>query len=584
LEQKRGQTVIQSIENSPGVTLFTTGANIVKPVIRGLTSQRVLVVSDGIRQEGQQWGDEHSPEIDALDVERIEVVRGPNSVLYGSDALGGVVNIIKPELPSADERAPILGGNLLLNGFSNNRQGAGAVSAHGAKGTVGYRGSFSYRKGKDVSTPDGKLFNSGAEDIAGSGTIGAKGAWGSLSADYSHITQEEQIHEDPAEDPTATPFERNKHDRMHLHGNFPLRKVRLEVNGGWQQNDRNEFEAEDEPDPALHLLLKTATFDVKAHHLPFGKVFGTVGFSLMHQKNETKGEEHLIPGFDLLNVAGYIYEEARLKDVTLSAGLRFDTRSMDVDSNSDLGVLKQTRDYEAVSGTAGLVWHAAEPLALAVSAGRGWRAPTAFELFANGVHEGTIRFEAGDSTIEPEESFNVDLSLRYASARLQAEATVFRNRITGFIFASPTGAVDTASGFEIFQYRQSDATLIGAEFVLKGQATHWLVLSAGADLVRGTNDRTDEPLPFMPANRLKLGARFIQSSWGSLSNLYFSLGSKIVAEQNRVEPNEAPSKGYALFDAGLGAEIPLGAQRVHLDFAVENLLDKAYRDGEVRRQ
>jgi iron complex outermembrane receptor protein len=398
-----------------------------------------------------------------------------------------------------------------------------------------------------------------------------------LTADYSHFDQKLEIHEDPAEDPTATPFQQIRHDKVHLHGNFPTEKVRLELNGGWQRNHRTEFEDETEADTGLNLVLNTVDLEVRAHHQPVGKFFGTVGFSLMNQDNNIFNEP-LIPDFTSLNLAGFLYEEARFEDVTVSAGVRVDTRSMDVDSNSDIGVLKQTRDYDAVTGTTGLVWHMAEPLAFAASVGRGWRAPTAFELFANGVHEGTIRFEVGDSTIEPEESFNVDLSLRYASARLQAEATVFRNRITGFIFASPTGAVDTASGFEIFQYRQSDATLIGAELMLKGQATDWLVLSAGADLVRGTNDRTDEPLPFMPANRLKLGARFIQSSWGSLSNLYFSLGSKIVAEQNRVEPNEAPSKGYALFDAGLGAEIPLGAQRVHLDFAVENLLDKAYRD------
>jgi iron complex outermembrane receptor protein len=577
LERNRGETVIRAIENSPGVTAFSTGAGIAKPVIRGLTSQRVLVVSDGIRQEGQQWGDEHGPEIDALDVKRIEVVRGPNSVLYGSDALGGVVNIIKPEVPCADEGAPRLAGDLLLNGFSNNRQGAGALSLYGARGILGYRGNFSARDGQDISTPAGKLFNSGEREINGSGALGTEGDWGSLAVDYSHFGQELEIHEDPAEDPTATPFQKIRHDKVHLHSNFPMEKVRLEVNGGWQRNRRTELEDETAADTGLNLVLNTVNLEVRAHHQPLGKVFGTVGFSLMNQDNNIS-HEPLIPEFASLNLAGFVYEEARFKEVTISAGVRLDARSMDVDSNPDLGVLKQTRDYDAVTGTAGLVWHMAEPLAFAASVGRGWRSPTAFELFANGVHEGTIRFEVGDSTIEPEESFNVDFSLRYASARLQAEATAFRNRITGFIFPSPTGSVDTASGFEIFQYRQSDATFLGAELMLKGQATDWLVLSAGADLVRSTNDQTDQPLPFIPAHRLKLGARFVQSSWGGLSNLYFSLGSKIVADQERVEPNEAPSKGYALFNAGLGAEIPLGAQRAHLDFAVENLLDKAYRD------
>ncbi len=577
LEQKRSETVMQTIEGSPGVTTFTTGAGIVKPVIRGLTSQRVLVVSDGIRQEGQQWGDEHSPEIDALDVEKIEVVRGPNSVLYGSDALGGVINIIKPEVPSADEGAPRLSGDLLLNGFSNNRQGAGALALYGASGVLGYRGNFSFRDGRDVSTPAGKLFNSGEREVNGGGALGTKGDWGSLAVDYSHFDQKLEIHEDPAEDPTATPFQKIKHDKVHLHSNFPMAKVRLEVNGSWQRNHRTEFEDETAADTGANFVLNTVTADVKAHHLPLGKVFGTVGFSFMHQDNEVFNEP-LIPAFTSLNLAGFVYEEARLKDVTFSAGVRVDTRSMDVDSNSDLGVPKQTRDDTSATGALGAVWHVAKPVAFAVNVGRGWRSPTAFELFANGVHEGTVRFERGDSTLKPEESFNVDLSLRYASARLQGEISIFRNRIARYIFPSSTGIIDTASGFEIFENHQADATFIGGEFMLKAQAANCLVLSTGVDLVRGTNNQTDDPLPFIPAHRLKLGARFIQSSWGGLSNLYFSLGSKIVAEQERVEPNEAPTKGYALFDAGLGAEIPLGAQRAHLDFAVENLLDKAYYD------
>lgn len=577
LEQKRGETVMRAVENSPGVTIATTGAGIAKPVIRGLTSQRVLVVSDGIRQEGQQWGDEHGPEIDALDVDKIEVVRGPNSVLYGSDALGGVINIIKPEVPCADEGASGLAGELLLNGFSNNRQGAGALSLYGAGGILGYRGNFSARDGQDVSTPAGKLFNSGEREINGSGALGTEGNWGSLAVDYSHFGQELEIHEDPTEDPTATPFQRIRHDKVHLHSNFPMDKVRLEVNGSWQRNHRTEFEDETAADTGANFVLNTITADVKAHHLPLGKMFGTVGFSFMHQDNEIFNEP-LIPAFTLLNLAGFIYEEVRFKNVTLSAGVRVDGRNLDVDANSDLGVSEQTRNYTSITGAFGTVWRAAEHLAVAANVGRGWRSPTAFELFANGVHEGTVRFERGDSSLKPEESFNLDLSLRYASARLQGEISVFRNRISRYIFPSPTGVIDSASGLEIFQNRQADATLIGGEFALKAQAADWLVVSTGIDLVRGTNNQTDQPLPFMPANRLKLAVRVIQPSWNNFSNLYFSVGSKLAAEQNRVESNEERTKGYALFEAGLGAEIPIGAQRALLDFAVENLLDKAFRD------
>ncbi|MGH7454015.1 MAG: TonB-dependent receptor, partial [bacterium] len=425
LNQLRGQTVIQSLEKSPGVSLFTTGAGIAKPVIRGLASQRVLVVTDGIRQEGQQWGDEHGPEIDAFDIDRIEVVRGPNSVLFGSDALGGVINIIKAEIPSASNGAPQLGGSLLLNGFSNNRQGAGALSLHGASGIWGYRANLSLREANDIRTPNGKLFNSGANERNGSGMLGVQGDWGSIAADYSHFGQEIQIHEDPAEDPEATPYQKIQHDKVHLHANLPFPALRLEANGSWQRNDRKEFEEKQAAAPVLNLVLNTTTFEVKGHHKPIGSAFGTIGLSVMQQKNKTLAEEALIPAFSSVDLAGFIYEELRLHEVSLSAGLRYDTRNLDVKANEDIGVEAQTRDYHAVTGTVGAVWRATEPLAFALNVGRGWRAPIAYELFVNGVHEGTVRYDIGDSTLKPEASLNLDLSVRYATARVQGEIALF---------------------------------------------------------------------------------------------------------------------------------------------------------------
>jgi iron complex outermembrane receptor protein len=163
--------------------------------------------------------------------------------------------------------------------------------------------------------------------------------------------------------------------------------------------------------PELNLLLNTLTLDVKGHHL-VGPFLGTIGLSFMKQKNETLAEEALIPGFDILDAAGYLYEEAALKSLTFSAGLRFDTRNFNVDENTALAVREQTRNYRAVVGSFGTVWRVAEPLAFALNVGRGWRAPTAFELFVNGVHEGTVRFEIGDENLKTEASLNVDFSLQ----------------------------------------------------------------------------------------------------------------------------------------------------------------------------
>lgn len=578
LSRLRGQNVMESLENLPGVSTYTTGAGIAKPVIRGLTSQRVLVVSDGSRQEGQQWGDEHAPEIDAFDVASIEVLRGPSSVLYGSDALGGVVNVLKHDLPSIEEGSTSLGGDLTLNGFSNNRNIAGNVSLHGASGVLGYRGYVSFRDAGDITTPEGKLHNSGLEELNGGGLVGTKGTWGAALIDYSHVGQELQIHEDPAEDPTATPFQKIQHDKIHFHLDIPLEGVRLETDGSWQQNIRREFEEKDAVDPSLHLHLNTYSLDVKGHHQPIGSLFGTIGISMMSQKNESLAEEKLIPGFDLLNIASFVYEELTLGSVGLSGGIRYDARRLEVAETPELNVEAQTRNYEAVTGDIGVVYRPVEPLALTFNLGRGWRAPSAFELFVDGVHEGTVQYLIGDSNLKNEQSLNVDVSARYATSHVQGELTFFQNKIGDYIYASPAGEVDSTSGFQKYFLKQADATIVGCELSLQAQVTEWLVLSGGFDYLRGTNDKTDNPLPLMPANRVKAGAKLTTASMGSILNPYCSVNVRVVSSQERIEDFETATDGYTLIDVGVGGEFAVGSKRLTVDLNVANLFDKAYRD------
>ena len=575
LERDRKQSVIESISSVPGVSTYSTGSGVVKPVIRGLTSQRVLVLSDGVRQEGQQWGDEHGPEIDAFDVDRVEVVRGPNSVLYGSDALGGVVNIVRPGVPSSMLGSPTLSGTLTLNGFSNNRQGSGAVALSGAGGVIGYRATLSGRHAGDITTPGGTLSNSGAEELNASALVGALRDWGTVSAGYSHFSQSLRFHEP---EPDATGFQEVRHDKASLHTDYQFELGQLELNSGWQMNDRKEFEQRDAAEAVLHLKLNTLTLDLKGHHRTLGPLTGTAGLALMSQTNSSRAEEKLIPDFGLFDVAGFLYEEAPMGDFSLSGGARIDSRVLDVDESSELGVASQTKSFTNISGTLGVIWHATEALSFVANAGRGWRAPTPFEMFVDGIHEGTTRYEIGSNRLAPERSFNIDLSTRYDGNRLQGELTVYHNRINSFIYLSPTERIDSASGFAIFLDRQADATLLGGELGFELQAADWIVLNAGASVVRGTNDETTEPLPLMPADRLTLGTRLIQPSVGPFRHPYLSMGVKIVADQNRIETYERPTGGYVLLDAGLGADLPFAGREIRIDLRAENLGDTAYRD------
>jgi iron complex outermembrane receptor protein len=579
LEESRGQTIMQSLENLPSVSILSTGAAIGKPVVRGLSSQRVLVVDDGIRQEGQQWGDEHAPEIDAFDAEKIEVIRGPGSVLYGSDALGGVVHIVKPEVGGRAE--PYLNGALRGDLFSNNKQGAGGIMLSGGVRNFGFRGALSGRSSGNTMTPAGELFNTGSEEINGSGMVGYESDEGFADVGYTHFGTKAEFHEDPAEDPLATPYQKIIHDKVHLHAGYTLPFARFEAIGGYQENWRREFEEKDAADPVLNLKLKTTSVDVKAHHNAIGALFGTAGLSLLHQQNQTLAEEHLIAPATSDNVAAFLYEEFHASPQwTLSGAGRYDSRVLDVDEDVDLGVAAQERRYHAFTGSFGISFRPVDPFAVTASVARGWRAPTEFELFANGVHEGTASYEIGNSTLEPEFSFNADVSFRYASPSMISELTLFNNRIGDYIYDAPTGDVDTAgadpSGFPIFHISQANATLRGIELSIQYQASSHVIISAAGDFMTATNDATDNPLPRIPASKIILGAKLLAEDLGFLERPYLDLKMRGVNSQTEVDPLEEKTAGYTLFDVGIGCEIRLGMNKATLDLAARNIFDRAY--------
>src|SRR5690606_8386518 len=226
----------------PGVRSVTTGAGIGKPVIRGLTSNRVLILADGQRLESQQWGDEHGPNVETATAERIEVIRGPASVLYGSDALGGVINVVNARLPDALGKPAFARGHMRAGYSTNTRMPDAMVSAEGAAGGFGFRVSGTGRTAGDVRTPAGPLDNSGIETISGSGSVGYRGTWGAANLTYARRNERLELHEDPAEDPGATPFQKIADDRVYLELTLPAGGSHFDIDAGFQRNNRREFE------------------------------------------------------------------------------------------------------------------------------------------------------------------------------------------------------------------------------------------------------------------------------------------------------------------------------------------------------
>lgn len=571
-----------TIDQLPGVHNWSTGSGIGKPVIRGLGSNRVLVVADGQRTNTQAWGDEHSPNFSTAEADRIEVVRGPQSVLYGSDALGGVVNIIPRPLPDAIDRRGFVNGNATVSYATNNEQPSGTVSLEGASGGFGARASVSGITSSDLRTPGGPLFNSGFKSGGGTGAVGYRGGWGSIKGNVSYTKDEVQIHEDPAEDPTATPFQRLTDTRAGAALNLPLGPSRLEVTGGYEHNNRNEIEAAGDTAVASGLLQDSYNIAGRFHHAPLGPLQGILGVSGLFDYFTVSGEDqHLIPSNSSQNVGVYAFEQLAAGRWNFSFGLRYDYRQLTV-SPSDppppvgTGTPAQTRNYGALTGNVGALFRVAEPLALVLNVGRGFRAPSAFELFSNGPHEGTVEFDVGNPALKDEFSLNTDLAVRLQSSRVAGELGVFVNYIENYIYFQPTGAIDPGTGFEIFDAIQGNSILKGFEASLQWHATPYLHLTGTADYTRGQNNSLDVPLAWVPPFRATYTARLEGHNKGWFQSPYFSIGGESNSEQTHVAPDDYAPPGYTLLMLGGGFSIPTGSGQLHLDLTLRNALNTQY--------
>ena len=322
----------------------------------------------------------------------------------------------------------------------------------------------------DVMTPLGALFNSGLSMEAGSGSVGVRGDWGSLMASVSHRAERVEIHEDPAEDPSATPFQRIGSTRVAINGNLATPGGgRLDIDLGGERNRRREFEESGATDVALGLLSTTGTANIHLHQA-LGGVATVLGVAAMHTAFEKSGEETLVPSNSSGNVGVYGFGQVDRGRWQFSGGARYNYRRLTNEPDAVLALAAGTRNYSSVTGNVGALYRVNEPIVLVANLGRGFRAPSPFELFSNGVHEGTVRFERGNAGLTNETSLNVDLAIRAQSSAVQGEFGVFRNAIANYIYPNPSGIDDPQSGFQIYDITQGDAVLSGVAVRLQAVA------------------------------------------------------------------------------------------------------------------
>ncbi len=614
MDRKKAQVIMNAIQDEPGVNMIGEGPTTSKPIIRGLNSENIVVVEDGQRSEFIQWGNEHGPEIDPLSADRIEVMRGANSLLYGSDALGGVISVSRADLPNAKLGAGALSGKAVTNVNSNNKSLGTGIQLQGAQGDWGWRTNVSQTRAGNFHNPlQGEVPNTGFDEASGNGAAIVRKDWGNVEFDYGRLNRRIELQNPaasagiawPSNNLSDTEYQVLNHDKGLVRANFLTDLARIELVGGYDRADREEYNGPTTaPDnvPVLHWIETSYTADLKVHHEPIGPVQGTLGFSGTRRIEQSLGTSHLTPGYNEDTAGEYIFEELPVGKFNFSAGIRSDQTNYHIGADNLVGtglvgagpvpnppangVSQSALKYTAYSGALGGVYHVTEPLAFAVNVGRGYRNPIPFELFAYGVHEGSGQFLIGNPNLKPEIAFNTDASIRWASPRLKAEVGVFRNYIQDYIYGTiiDRGANDPSGrGFLVTQETQSNAVIQGTDGVVTGEAMDWLTLKGGFNVVRGYNNSTDRSLdnhniPHVPADNMRFGAEVHRKHLGDFLNPYFGFDERLTQSQRREAPGDTPTPGYALLDLHTGSEFLVMNNRMTVDAGVENLLDKTYID------
>ncbi len=638
LNQTSATNLIDAIAHTPGVSQITTGAAISKPVVRGLGYNRVVTLNNGARQEGQQWGDEHGIEIDEFSIDRAEIIKGPGSLLYGSDAMAGVINFLAPD-PIAEGR---ITGSATANYQTNNRQQGYSLENAGnlngfnwlVRGTRKVAGDYRNRY-------DGRVFNSGFNEWDANGYVGLNKSWGYSHLTFSSFNQNIGLVEGARDSASGRflrdvavngqvdsriatdddlrgyalgiPRQRINHLRFGTDNNFIIgdRGGRLTLQVNYQQNLRREFGDVLNPDePQLYFQLRTVDYALR-YFLPelngWNVALGTTG---LRQQNRNLGTEFLIPAYNLTEGGIFGVVKKSLGNLDLSGGLRYDARRiaaqslyLDADEQptppTTIGAETKfpgfVSNFHNYSGSLGAAYNLSDRFTVKANISRGFRAPNIAELGSNGVHEGTIRYEVGQNNLKAETSLQLDAGVSYTSEHVRFTVDAFENSISNYIFArrvlnqgGTDSLVSTNPDIGLFNYVQGKARLLGGEVTLDfhPHPLDWLHFENSFSMVRARQlDVPDDQkfLPFIPADRLQSELRGNFRRQGKrLTNMYARFQLEQTFAQNRyfaAFDTETATPAYTLFNAGVGTDVAdaKGRTLFSLYVTANNLFDVAYQ-------
>lgn len=572
LQQSLGRTLAETIEGEPGVSQQSMGPATARPVVRGLGGNRLVILEDGASTgDASSISSDHAVTADPLAAERIEILRGPASFVYSSNALGGILNMEREK--TITNRPDRVHGTGSIQGETVNTGIAVGASLGIPAGPLGVQVHGSYRSAGDINTPDGTIANSDLETFDGS----VAAAWlfpsGSVRGSGGHYRSSYGIPGVPGghEEGVRIDMDRTQYAAnldYHIDSSF-LKRIRTDL--GFTRYYHREVEPEGSIGTEFGILTSAAA--VRFHHDSVGRITDAGILSLQGEHVNLAANGLNIPETNEQSIAASLFEQKQFGRVTLSGAVRFDlktVRPMETDS-SEVGRIR-ARTFSGLSGGVAASVRIVDHLYVEGSAARAFRAPSVEELFSEGPHLASYSYEIGNADLHAETGLSIEGSLRYTTSNGHARLTVFRNAIDDFVFPSATGDTNFRTLLPIYQHRGENALFNGVETEVEHELPGGLILAGALGYVSGTRSGGSAPLPFIPPLNGSVALRW------STGFLFTGASARFAAAQRRVGEFEEPTEGYGVLDAFVQYRIA-SEQWMHVIVVkADNVFDTAYRN------
>lgn len=613
LDQTRGKSLGEALKLVNGVTTLNTGSTISKPMIHGMQGYRILILNNGIRQEGQQWGNEHAPEIDPFIAQKISVIKGANAVRYGSDAMAGVILVEPNDLPDTAS----VTGEVNLIGLSNGKTGIGSGILQGyfdkLKG-LSWRVQGTLKKGGNINSPNYYLKNTGVQESNFSYALNYHHKnWG-IETYYSQFNTKIGIfsgsqvgnltdlqaafNSTKPQDSLATfsydiarPYQDISHElvksKFHLH---LTNKWNAFIQCAYQYNIRKEYDKHlpknyvlaELNKPELDYRITSQTVDFIVEHLNIKSFRGQFGGSYLNQKNIYLGR-FFIPNY-INNSWGIFATERFVKHhIELEAGIRYDQKNLKSFYYIGNNLVKPNLNFNNFSWNLGSILKLKTNFNIFINVGSAWRSPAPNELYSNGLHQSAGAIEHGNSNLKTEQVYNITTTAIYQLKHLDFEVTAYHNKFSNFIYIEPTlePELTLRGAFPVFNYKQANTRISGFDGKISTHFFNHLQFIGKAMILRAWNYSANDYLIYMPSDRYSIDLKFHTKVSKKINEFYIQCGYQFITKQWRTPNNidfYAPPKEYGLINTEIGTYLKFEKQQLNIAITVSNLANNSYRD------